>query len=175
MISLDSASPLYNSYISTSYWFVSCVCISQSVVSDSLRPMDYSLPDSSVHGILQARILEWVAISFSRRSSPPRSWTRVSCIAGRFFTIGAILLLNRNSVKANHLSFSCVCFSRSVVSDSLWPHGLYSLPSSSVHGILQARILEWVAISFSWGSTPPRDRTWVSHIAGRFFTVWATY
>ena len=49
--------------------------------------MDCSLPGSSVHGILQARILlEWVAISFSRGSSWPRNWTRVSCIAGRFFT-----------------------------------------------------------------------------------------
>ena len=46
----------------------------------------------------------------------------------------------------------------------------YSLPGSSVHGILQAIILEWVAISFSRGSSPPRNRTWVSYIAGRFFT-----
>ena len=49
-------------------------------------PMDCSLPGSSVHGILQARILEWIAISFSRGSSQPRSWTQVSCIVGRFFT-----------------------------------------------------------------------------------------
>ena len=51
--------------------------------------MDYSLPDSSVHGILQARILEWVAISFSRGSPQPRDQTcisYVSCIAGGFFT-----------------------------------------------------------------------------------------
>ena len=41
-----------------------------------------------------------------------------------------------------------------------------SLPGSSVHGILQARILEWVAISFSRGSSRTRDRTWVSCIAG---------
>ena len=41
----------------------------------------------------------------------------------------------------------------------------------SVHGILQARILEWVAIPFSRGSSQPRDRTQVSHIAGRFFTT----
>ena len=45
---------------------------------------------------------------------------------------------------------------------------------SSVHGILQARILEWVTISFSGGSSWPRDRTWVSFTAGRFFTFWAT-
>ena len=43
--------------------------------------MDCSLPDSSVHGVLQARILEWVAISFSRGSSQPRDHTHVSCIA----------------------------------------------------------------------------------------------
>ena len=44
----------------------------------------------------------------------------------------------------------------------------------SIHGILQARVLEWVAISFSRGSFQPRDRTRVSHSAGRCFTVWAT-
>ena len=49
----------------------------------------------------------------------------------------------------------------------------YSLLGSSVHGILQARILEWVAISFSRGSLRPRNRTWVSCIAGRFFIYWA--
>ena len=49
-----------------------------------------------------------------------------------------------------------------------------SLPGSSVHGIFQARILEWVAISFSRGSSWPRDRTQVSRIVGRRFTIWAT-
>ena len=49
-----------------------------------------------------------------------------------------------------------------------------SLPSSSVHGIFQARILEWVAISFSRGSSWPRDRTCVSFISSRLFTDWAT-
>ena len=49
-----------------------------------------------------------------------------------------------------------------------------SPPGSLVHGIFQARILEWVAISFSRWSSRPRDRTWVSHIVGRCFTVWAT-
>ena len=52
-------------------------------------PMDCSLPGSSVCGILQARVLEWVAISFSRGSSQSRNWTQISCIAGRFFTIWA--------------------------------------------------------------------------------------
>ena len=47
----------------------------------------------------------------------------------------------------------------------------YSLQGSSVHEILQARILEWVTISFSGGSFQPRDGTWVSCIAGKFFTT----
>ena len=47
-------------------------------------------------------------------------------------------------------------------------------PGSSIHGILQARILEWVAISFSRGSSQPKDWTQVSHIAGRHFNLWAT-
>ena len=48
-----------------------------------------------------------------------------------------------------------------------------SLPGSYTHAILQARILEWVAIPFSRGSSQPTDRTWVSCIAARFFTFWA--
>ena len=56
-------------------------------------PLDYSLSGSSVHGIFQARILEWVTISFYRGSSWPRDWIHVfyvSCIAGGFFTCWAI-------------------------------------------------------------------------------------
>ena len=58
--------------------------------------------------------------------------------------------------------------SHSVVSDSLWPMDY------RVHGILQVRILKWVAIPFFRGSSQPRDRAQVSHIAGRFFASWAT-
>ena len=53
------------------------------------EPRDCSSWGSFVHGILQARVWEWVAIPFSRGSSQPRDWTWVSCIAGRFFTIWA--------------------------------------------------------------------------------------
>ena len=56
-------------------------------------PMGCKLPGSSVHGILQARILERIAIPFSRGSSGPRDFTRVSCIAGRFFTVWATYFL----------------------------------------------------------------------------------
>ena len=53
------------------------------------EPMDCSLPESSVYGILQARIMEWVAIHFYRGSSWPTDRTQVSCIAGIFFTVWA--------------------------------------------------------------------------------------
>ena len=67
-----------------------------------------------------------------------------------------------------------VRWSQSVVSDWVSDPTDCSLPGSSIHGIFQARVLEWVAISYSRGSSWPRDRTQVSHIAGRRFTVWAT-
>ena len=147
--------------------------------------MDYSPPGSSVHGILQARILEWVAISFFRGSSWPRSQTQVSCIAGR-------LAMREDTSQC----CCCCCWVTSVMSDSVRPqrrqptslplpwdspgknagvgcHFLLqcmkvkserevaqscltlskpmdcSLPGSSIHGIFQARVLEWGAIAFS--------------------------
>ena len=63
-----------------------CVLVAQSCPT-LCNPMDYSPPDSSVHGILQARILEWVAILFFKESLWPMDRTLVSCIAGGFFTI----------------------------------------------------------------------------------------
>ena len=58
------------------------------------NPTDCSLPGSSIHGIFQARVLEWVAISFSRRSSQPRDRSQVSCIVGKHFTVWATRELN---------------------------------------------------------------------------------
>ena len=63
------------------------IIVGLSVVPSSLWPMDYSPPGSSVHEILQAGILKWGAIPFSRWSSQPTDWTWVSQIAGRLFTI----------------------------------------------------------------------------------------
>ena len=50
----------------------------------------------------------------------------------------------------------------------------FSLPGSSVQGILQARILEWIAVPFSRGSSQPKDTTQVFRIAGGFFNIWVT-
>ena len=72
-------------------------------MSDSCYLTDCGLPGSSVHGILQAKILEWAAISFSRGSSWPRNQTQVSCIADRFFT-------NWATREANCFVNFCICF-----------------------------------------------------------------
>ena len=97
---------------------------------------------ASVHGISQARILEWVAISFSRGSSWLRDQTHgschFSCIAGKFFTaelprnsqkivffffkLPSLYYLSWQPLQTHTQSISSVQFSRSVVSDSLWPH-----------------------------------------------------
>ena len=82
----------------------------QTVVLEKILfdPMDCSLPGSSDDGILQVRILEWVAISLCRGSSQPRNRTQVSCTAGRFFTIWAtreapimsqVLLKNKTKIE----------------------------------------------------------------------------
>ena len=71
------------------------VLVAQSCPMLCYPRVDGSPPDSSVHGILQARILEWVAISFSRASSQPRAQTQVSHISGKFFTVWASREANR--------------------------------------------------------------------------------
>ena len=73
-------------------------------------PMDCSLPCSSIHGIFQARVLEWIAISFSRGHSWPRDRTRVSCIVGRRFTIWA----TRIEVNKWTFKLTCLCMCKRV-------------------------------------------------------------
>ena len=114
--------------------------------------MDCCLPGSSVHGILQARILERVAIPFSRGSSRPRDQTPISCIAGGFFTIWA----TREDIKDEKWSES-----QSVVSDSLWSHGLYCpwnspgqntevVSLSLLQGIILTQESNWGLLNCRW-------------------------
>ena len=124
-------------------------------------PMNYI-----VHGILQARILEWVVVPFSRGSSQPKDQTQVSRTTGRFF-ISWTTREALNIVFDIDIEVAQSCLTLCDPMDC-------SLPGSSVHGIFQARVLEWVAISFSRRSSQPRDWTWVSCTVGRRFTVWAT-
>ena len=72
--------------------YLACTCMhaqSLQLCPTLCNPMDCNPSGSSVHGILQARILEWVAVLFSRGSSQPRDWIWVSCTAGRLFTVWA--------------------------------------------------------------------------------------
>ena len=80
------------------------------------NPTDCNLPGSSIHGIFQASILEWLVIPFSKGSSRPRDWNWVSCIAGRFFTICAtreaskgtnLNRINEGQLKNLASSFKC--------------------------------------------------------------------
>ena len=90
------------------------------------------------------KILEWVAYPFSRGTFEPQNRTGVSYTAADF-------------LPAELPGKPCKCLLVGLVmSDSCDPMDR-SLPGSSVHGILQARILEWVALSFSRGSSPPKD------------------
>ena len=84
-------------------------------------PVDGSPPGSSVHGILQARILEWVAISFSRGSSQPRDRTRVFCFAGRRFNLWATREAPKRALSL-HKSYIKSHSPRSPYLDSPWDH-----------------------------------------------------
>ena len=187
------------------------------------------LENPSVHGILQARILEWVAIPFSRGYSQPRdrTWaadsllferrhnTPMSSLFGLFWfwtTIPTWIstplseqpsrlvpmpwrrpgrwrcgleVRNTDNVCSDlsHPPASWGTMAKSFIFLEHQPVKVaqscptfcdpvdYRPPGSSVHGILQARILEWVAISSFRGSSRPRHQIWVFCIAGRFFTI----
>ena len=112
---------------------------------------------------------EWVAYPFSSGPSQPRDWTRVSCIAGRFFTNWAIreAWLHNSSSKIDKFYWVLLHANASVLSHSLnlCDSMDCSLPGSSVHGIFTARILEWVAMPSCCGSAQSRDWTRISCVS----------
>ena len=170
-------------------------------MSDSFsNPWTIAPTGSSVSGILQARILEWITIFVSRGSSWPRDQIHVSCI-GRWI----IFTTEIPAIHPNHQYFTVLAFSLPlsvyifsgfssnhlnnlkwfmnhlrITGDMTALSAEYMLslqscpilcdpmdcgpPGSSVHGIFQARVLEWVAIAFSRGSFQPKDRTHVSYV-----------
>ena len=108
--------------------------------------MNCSLPGSCVHEIFQTRILEWVAVSFSRGSSQPKDWTCVSYIGRQILYLYA----TREANIADSLSSAAAAALKSLQScPTLWDPIDGSPPGSPVPGILQARTLEKVAISSS--------------------------
>ena len=147
------------------------------------NPMDYSLPDSSVYGIFQARILKWVAIPFSRRSSQPKDQTWVSCIIGGFFKVWAprdspgdySLTLVIISQYIHKYLISVLSVSHLVMSDSLRPHGLYIAHQAPLSMEL-CRQECWNGLPFpSLGDLPnPGIEPGSSARQADFFTIWAT-
>ena len=226
----------------------------------ALLPRECSPPGSSVHGILQATTLEWVAIPFSRGSSWPRDQTQVSCTTGRFFTIWVTrevqdywdgLLFpspgdlpnpgtkpRSSALQADSLPSESQCtrieftdqdtewlnglknktqlytasrrltpalkidtgskwkdgrwYSKEMAAKRTWEDGGVCMCSvamlcltlcnpmdcssqgSSVHGISPARILEWIAISFSGESSWSRVQTRTSYISRQMLYHWAS-
>ena len=155
--------------------------------------MDFIPPASSVHGISQARILEWVAISFSRESSQLRNGNCVSCIGRQILyhwvtrealnninhyiitwcynVIKLVYTMHNNLLYTIYLNQS-ESVSHSVVSNSLWPHGL-SLPGS------QAPLFKGFPRQEYWSGLPfpplgnfpdPGIKPTSPELAGRFFT-----
>ena len=136
--------------------------------------MDCNLPGSTVHGISQARILECVAISFSRGSSRHKDWTWVSWL-------GRWILYHRGGPWYIYMwvcvcahTCVCVCVLDTQSCSTLCNPVDCSLRGFSFCGILWARIPKCIAIPFSRGTSRPRYWTLVFHIVGRFFTIWAT-
>ena len=153
-----------------------CVLVTQSC--PTLDPMDCSPPDSSVHEILWTRILEWLALPFSRGSSWPRDWTWVSCIAGGCFTVWA--------------TREAQCFLRSVLNSylvlTMWQTICQCKPQdhSRSKGRIRASTLDFMKSVFFFLKSfkninhidhlfvvnlPLYFRDWlrVSHIEGEFF------
>ena len=120
-----------------------CACSVISVVLTLCDPMNHSPPGSTVHGISQARILEWVAMPSSRGSSQPRDQT----------TSPAPPALQAESLPLSHqgrLSRAPTAAAKSLQScPTLCDRIDGRPPGSPVPGILQARTLEWLAVSFS--------------------------
>ena len=142
---------------------MSHVCLVNQSCPTTCDPMDCSPPGSSVHG------------------DSPNKNTGVGCHAvlqGIFPTQGSnpdlphcrrflyhLSHQGKKRKKESEVTQSCLTLCNPMNC---------SLTGFSIHGIFQARVLEWVAISFSRGSSRPRDWTQVSHIVGRCFTIWAT-
>ena len=141
-------------------------------------PLSLTTPSQSLHSFLYSfmcsfnkhllRTYYLLSPMLGTRQSTEQSPAPRSLYSGQLSFIDSPLLLNLQMLAM------CVCINWSGMSDSLWPLDYSLPPGSSVHGISQARVLEWVAVAFSRGSSQPRDRTRVSCIVGRFFTIWTT-
>ena len=127
-------------------------------------PMDWSLPGSSLHGIFQARVLEWGAIALL---TIKKKWQLCSVKKVLANTV-VVMFLQYINILNQHFTHiqCCACVHAKLLqlcSTLCHPMGC-SPPGSSVHGIIQTRILEWVAMPSSRGPSQSRDWTHVSYV-----------
>ena len=130
-------------------------------------PMDYA-----VHGILQARILEWVAVPFSRGSSQPRDWTQDSSIAGRFFASWAIREAHNYSKLMNNYStlmVKIISIKRNFSLPFLLNHSIFVLTWKFLLPYLVGKIREKVKMCFKRKINQKNCFIWVS-----FMLLWNT-
>ena len=172
---------LYISYIRYMKTCFMCACMKSLQLCLTLcDPVDHSPPDCSVHGILQKKILEWVAMPSSRGSSQPRGSNlglphcrrilyHLSYQGSPRILEWVAYLFSRGSSRLrDQTGVSCVAgrfFTNWALSEAWKWKSLFAI---------QARILEWVAFPSPGASSQPRGRTQVSHVAGGFLTSWAT-
>ena len=160
-------------YLSFSFWLISVsMIISRSIHVAEVSIISLCLWLSS--GPLRDGGAWWASVY-----GVAQSQTRLKLLSSSSSFLG----IDQEEMKSNHVCILRVSLKCSW-SEVKWSDVTQSCPTlcdpvdcslqgSSVHGIFQARVLEWVAISFSRGSSRPRDQTQVSRIAGRCFTVWA--
>ena len=108
----------------------------------------------------------------ARQQTQPQKFTKLFYLF-LFFVQQNLLVDVANNLIHAKFNFVCVCVLVAQSCPTLCDPMDCSPPGSSVHGVLQARILGWVAIPVSKGSSPLGHRVWVSCIAGIFFTLWA--
>ena len=132
------------------YRWVSGVPASHSAMSDSLQPHGLCPPGSSVHGMFQARRLEWVAIPFPKESSLPRDQTWVSCILGSFFTVSATREVSGGGEIFTH------------------PRSRYQMWLN-----VKAAILWWLYTPGGWSRGPWVGRLHLSFQSGHTTSVWS--
>ena len=166
--------PIKGLIITMSYDKVTQSCLSLC------NPMDCNLPVSSVHGILQTRVLEWIAMPFSRASFQPRDGTLVSYIKSRFFTIWATREGDSNCVcvcverERERLPRCCYWWRTHLPVQETWDMGLIPGSGSSPkrgHGATHSSILAW---RIPWIEEPSRlvhsatksqtQLKWLSHV-----------
>ena len=121
-------------------------------------PMGCSLPGSSLHGIFQARILEWAVISFSSRSSWPRDWTRVSCTAGRLSTNRASRDDHRNRNRV-HNKCTSLESSQSLPPPVCQKIVFHKNPQSQRTNFKCTQLSQVAGLGRCWIRGVPRDRT----------------